>query len=312
MPIKGLSDQRDFPRGGKIKIGERIASSTGGERPNKLDHFRFCPIDPGLYEPWNTLYGAEPKVIPVLLPSDNPEDVFPQFLRRWGGNNKCQCYGDGVRALAREGEGWQDIPCDQTCQYLQKEKCKPEGTLRVLLPELPTLGIFELKAATHSIRRINSCLSLILGVCGHLQNERLLLSLLPVKCQKGTIYMFQLDAQRSYLEMMQGRSSLALEEEPERTEIGEEAIDTATGEIFGPEPEEDSEEEEEAPPANGKKSHFVRFATRCAELKAEKGEDDYYRVLNEFLMKHHNDVNRDDTETMSRIINRLTDIDLPF
>ena len=280
--IHGLSERRDFPRAGKIKIGERILSKNDREIPSKLDYFKFVPIDESLQEDWLNLYGPEPKSIPVVLPSDDPGEAFPQELRRWGGNNKIQCHGDNRTAQERTEGGWQQIPCNENCPHRQAtvndkgyEKaasCKPEGTLRVILPELPTLGTFELKAAMLSIIRINSSLALIRGSCSRLMGIPLTLSLVPVTGPKGAIYVYHLDAAISYQQLMESPKTTALPE---------------------------------SKATNGKEPPCDRFLRRCAEIKAGLGEEGYYLALENLGLQHASEVDKGDTGTMSNVINLL-------
>ncbi|MBM3280932.1 MAG: hypothetical protein FJY95_23070 [Candidatus Handelsmanbacteria bacterium] len=75
-----------------------------------------------------------------------------------------------------------------------------------------------------------------------------------------------------------------------------ETVDTTTGEIVGPGPREQ--------PPRQEKPYF-RYLKRCAALKAEMGDDPYYRVLTDMGVSHSNEVSEDDTETMTAIVKAL-------
>lgn len=229
MPIKEISDRRRPPRGGKIRIGEKIQGTRQDgstyERPEKLDHFKFDPEDIALLPVFEQKYGQEPKSIPVMFYSDDREEVFPHYLKTWR-SGKLFCWGDGNIAHRADFEKGTttDIPCLPDCPFRilpredqaqlspQEKKvrtCGPEGMLRFILYEMPTLGVFEIRAATTSIVRINTCLDMIQGVAGRLMHIPLVLSVVPVHQTVGnkaqTNYCLQIDIRRSLLELMETR-----------------------------------------------------------------------------------------------------------
>ncbi len=96
----------------------------------------------------------------------------------------------------------------------------------------------------------------------------------------------------------------AVDEEgrPERLEAvatHAEVIDTATGEITSQEPPRAAQN------GTGKaEAPYYRFLKRCAALKAEMGEETYYRVLREFDLTSSKDVG-DDLGLMKAVVEAL-------
>jgi len=221
--IHGLSEQRQLVRGGKLKIGQRKTITSKGrevEIPEKLDYWLLKPTDDALLEDFRFLYGEQPKSLPVVLPSDRREDVFPQALCCWR-SGKLWCTGDNQVAIRRDFEAgtFHEVPCNDQCPYRHQKDapeaerkqrtCKPEGTLRLLLPELPTMHVFEFKASKLSIVRINTCLDVIERACGRIGFVPLTLCLVPLQVVVGksavTVYVAHLDVRTSLLELVAGR-----------------------------------------------------------------------------------------------------------
>jgi hypothetical protein len=244
--IYGLSNQRQLTRAGKIRIGERTQSKKGFEIPKKLDYLKFDPVDPSLHEDWHSLYGDKPTSIPVMLPSDNPEEVFPHEYRRWTSSNKLFCSGDNqiARRPNLQTNTVDEVACNESCPFRaldsipadkeekKRRACKPEGTLRVVLYELPTMGVFELKAATMSIVRINTALDQIQRTFGRLAGVPLVLSMVPIKLTTGIVYVFQFVVRMSIQEALRQRSEQpALLSTPTEEDLADESLDEeeATG-----------------------------------------------------------------------------------
>ena len=264
--IHGLSDERRPIQGGHIRIGRKTRSRSGKEIPEKLDHFKFDPFDEDLTEQFHDLYGPQPKALPIMLPSHNREAVFPQAYKYWR-SGKLWCEGNNKRARRRNFDTGQDleIDCGEDCPYRivknppageteeqkKERRCKPGGTLRVLLPELSTAHVFDIRAAKMSIIRINSSLELIEQVCGTIGMRMLTLQLVPATMNvagKATVnYLLQLDVQQSLVELAAGRDAQTpllgamppveeVEEDEDPSELSE-LVDTLYG--VDPEPPEE-------------------------------------------------------------------------
>ena len=235
MPIQGLSEKRRPIRGGFLRTGERrVSERTGKEYPAKLDHFLFDPIDEQLLPLFTQRYGEKPKSLPILLPSNELEDVFPHYYQYWQGG-KLLCEGDNITAKRRNLQAGtsEQIPCNEDCPFRQQKDCKPTGTLRVLLYQLPTFHLFEVRTSSiNSILQINTCLDMIQSTFGRLAGVELVLSLVErsvvVEGKKQTIYTLQLDARTSIHEIMQAQAAPAPNEvDPSPPALTEAAAETA-------------------------------------------------------------------------------------
>ena len=216
--IKGLSQERRPIRGGYLRTGEkRISERTGKEYPAKLDYFKFDPVDESLGPLFEARYGAEPKSLPVMLPTHDPQEIFPHFYQYWQGG-KLICEGDNETAQRRNLQAGtsEEIPCNDDCPFRQKGDCKPTGVLKVLLYELPTFHVFEVRTSgINSIINLNTGLEMILGAFGKLAGVPLVLSLVErtatVEGKAQTIYTLQLDVRKSILEMLEESGAPMLE-----------------------------------------------------------------------------------------------------
>jgi hypothetical protein len=60
--IKGLSEQRQMPRLGKIRTGVKVANKSGnGEHPESVDYFV-------LRDELKEVFGDKPKSLPIMFP----------------------------------------------------------------------------------------------------------------------------------------------------------------------------------------------------------------------------------------------------
>lgn len=165
MAIKGITDRvRNRPVVvGKVRIGEKTKSKSGKTIPTKLDYFKFVPDDPALLDECRAIYGTQPTTLEIRLPSNDIETAFPT-ANRWWKTNVLQCYGDGEVGHRLQADnvtrGEVQCPCDKLRNTKQghtspsQYPCKPEGTLNFILPDLPTLGIWQLGTSIMGIHEI--------------------------------------------------------------------------------------------------------------------------------------------------------------
>lgn len=183
MPIKGLSDQRRFSRGGKVRLGEKkVSPKSGKEYPAKLDYFLFDPDDTKLIPIWNKLFGEHPRRIKIAFPTEDPALVFPQWYKCYGGNGLL-CKGDGENAVRRSEDGALvdvDCPGPLNCDYAHARSksgpaCKQVASLQFFIPDLPVMQVFQIDTSSYnSIVNMNSQLDVLRRVCGRI-------SFLPVE-----------------------------------------------------------------------------------------------------------------------------------
>lgn len=157
MPIVTLQQQQ--AQVGRIRIGQQVPTGKNGKtRPEKLDRFRFTTPSRGLAEAVATIYGgtaqawqpdghaAEFEVISnaTTLPVLVPPNPVTQWYEMWSGAG-CQRRCDG------ETETISGDPCKCPLDHLERgdlaargQACKATTRLKVMLPELPGIGVWRL------------------------------------------------------------------------------------------------------------------------------------------------------------------------
>jgi hypothetical protein len=186
--IKGLTPR--LAECGKIKIGKKgkmITSQKGTQfrPPQKLDHFEITTMEKSedddfiVDEVIMKKLGPNCKEISVILPYDDPSLNFPTSYA-WYESAACKCRGDGELA---ETANHEIIKCDpDTCSHAKEGKCKPNGTLSVILTDAPTVGgVYKFRTVGwNSINNLFSSMELIRGLTnGFLAGLPLLLTLTP-------------------------------------------------------------------------------------------------------------------------------------
>lgn len=150
MPI--LTLQQRLRELGRIRIGQKVATSNGRTRPGKLDRFRLTSPSKELIErvakqyggtvnPWTPDGGAgqyevitDAKRMPIHVP---PQPVS-QYFELWSGGG-CQRRCDGVTELLK------DRPCICGPDPEQRQ-CKPTTRLNVVLSEIEGVGVWRLES----------------------------------------------------------------------------------------------------------------------------------------------------------------------
>jgi hypothetical protein len=150
MPILDL--QQRIRELGRIRIGQKVATSNGKTRPSKLNRFRLTSPSRELLDrvatqyggtvaPWTPDGGAgqyevitEATRMPILV----PHQPVSQYYELWSGGG-CQRRCDGVTELLK------DRPC--ICGPDPEERqCKPTTRLNVVLSEVPGVGVWRLES----------------------------------------------------------------------------------------------------------------------------------------------------------------------
>ena len=177
MPIEGLTDQRRIPRLGIIRLGETVVNDAGKEYPKALDYFNFTDApDVAAVFP-----GQCRSIYPVMIPNDDEQVFFPtrRVAYRTSGLF-CACE-DSVTAhrafvppeggkpgdaqgllyiqankLEVEKGDFFEMPCPgDDCPYWKKDQCKNNGRLKIILPTVPGIGVYEIVTSSkNSIRNI--------------------------------------------------------------------------------------------------------------------------------------------------------------
>jgi hypothetical protein len=170
MPIKNLTDKPRFPRAGKIHLG--IKSDSGGY-PEPVDHFHVKEDQSTTKESniaFHKMYGDEPKIIDILLPYDNLDEIFPQWWKRYvkrGHGGVLMCRGDGVDATElNEASGLWDEKhgACATCEMVKAGKCKKVGNFKFMLPFVDGGGIWQIDTGSvNSIRNLNGMIMMAIA-----------------------------------------------------------------------------------------------------------------------------------------------------
>lgn len=204
MPIKNLKPV--LAEAGKIKIGglgPKVTSRTSGKEfrpPVKYDEFVITTThrDPnGDLIPDENLMRvlkkgkAEAKLrqIPILLHSDDIEEVFPSCYASYKGQ-QLFCRGDGEKAtrwdITRDGKRTgktNEIKCP--CELLESKACKPHATLNCMIraDQRAVAGAVHKWRTTswNSIRRTLASLHQIKGLFGTLRNIPLRLKMIKIR-----------------------------------------------------------------------------------------------------------------------------------
>lgn len=151
MSLRIIDLQRRLREIGRIRIGEKVPTRDGGQRPAKIDVFRFTSRDEqviraaaqqwgGTPEPWPDGPGgnqwqvrSKARQIDVIIP---PGDMsFSQAYEQWtAGGCQVRCNGQ-----------WDHIG-DQACHCDPEDRaCNIHTRLSVIVPDLPGLGVWRLE-----------------------------------------------------------------------------------------------------------------------------------------------------------------------
>lgn len=186
--IKGLSERRRLPRLGKIRLGIK-QTSTKGDSPKEVDYFVVPPEVAHVY-------GPQPKTLNILLPSEDPLQIFPQAYKWYGQGSGLKCKGNGETALRRWADvepatqrqlgGTHDqndlieIPCP--CPLLKDGPCGIRAHLMVLLPDVSLSGVFQIDTTSWwNVVELNSSIDLHRGILGRIAFVPLTLRREPVE-----------------------------------------------------------------------------------------------------------------------------------
>jgi hypothetical protein len=161
MMIKNLSLQLN--EAGKIKIGKKggaVTSSTGTtfRAPKKLDHFQLTTTEKNSDGDYIVDVDLQNKIkasgaglvnkdgclvgLPIRLLYDDTELNFPtQYVSYVSGQLSCSGDGETSRKRIDDYKVEHPCPCPRVDQgYEGKDKCKPTGTLTVVIDEAGLFG----------------------------------------------------------------------------------------------------------------------------------------------------------------------------
>jgi hypothetical protein len=161
--ILGLTDNPQPPVVAKAKIGQKASKVVNGktiEYPQRLDFIRFVEPQTGRELPeYAAVFGAKPTGFNALLAGDTLEQCVDVAWKRFSAKG-LKCRGDGVTGFDREtGESrpcagsYSADPDAYQCPFAKPgerngkatpPECKPVLSLRLVVPQIPGLGIVQI------------------------------------------------------------------------------------------------------------------------------------------------------------------------
>jgi hypothetical protein len=195
MPIKDLSDRGRVPRLGKIHLGVKVQGEKS-EYPKATDYF-VCP------EEVRAVYGEKPKQLKVAFHSDNIEEIFSQYYKRYGSGTGLVCKGDGETAmtLVPSKKQMQEIQClGRECDFYKADKCTQVGNLIFMIRGVERFGVYQLDTGSYNtILNVNGGLEFVKQITnGRLKMVPLILEVIPQEVnpegKKKTVYVLRIEA----------------------------------------------------------------------------------------------------------------------
>lgn len=157
MPILEL--QQRLRELGRIRIGAKVATKNGKQRPSKLEAFRFtspsldlvtavADLYGGAPQPWSGGEGEQFEVFSEATAIDialAPMQVLDQWNELWSGGG-CQRRCDGrTEILKMQPCRCPADPVERQELAANGEACKPTTRLWVILPQVPGIGVWRLE-----------------------------------------------------------------------------------------------------------------------------------------------------------------------
>lgn len=217
MPIEGLSERKQLPRLGKIRLGIKKLSAKKVEYPSATDYF-VCPPE------IQAIYGDKPQSLDILIPVEDEEIWCSQWYRQYSRTRGLVCKGDGktCRRMVDVDSGaiagretkevvWREgVVCDgRECLDYKARACQEVMNLQIILPKVPGLGIYQIDTGSiHSIMNINNSATMIRAMVGRVAWVPLVLKLEPTTVnnpddgKKKTVFCMQLRYEKSVVDLL--------------------------------------------------------------------------------------------------------------
>ena len=215
MPIEFLNDRNRLNRVGRIRLGHKVPTAKGGERP-VADPFFNVPDE------LKEFYGDKPTTLHIRFISNDLETTFPFYLR-WYTKSCLRCLGDGQRVIYQvndagvktvsdycmldaggkivmnpapgacgvNGEGPKRVACEgEICPHYDGGDCKPTGYLRFVVEEHLRQGYYDVVCHQRAVVGIKTQLELALRMFGRIVDIPFLLhrgdaEQIPVRTPQG-------------------------------------------------------------------------------------------------------------------------------
>jgi hypothetical protein len=184
MAIKEFENQTKYQRAGKIHLG--IKGEKG--RPQSTDYF-VCPDEV------KAVYGEKPKMLEIMVFSDNKEDFMPYYYKKYG-KNQLMCRGNGKDCRIFKGfdettklEKWIDGPCDrETCSAAQGDKpqCNMVLNLKFIIPKVNKTAFYQLDTrSVNTLKNIQGAVDMLKQVTGQIAWIPMILTVVEEKSSMG-------------------------------------------------------------------------------------------------------------------------------
>jgi len=175
MAIQTITERKQPPVIGTIRLGIKKQSNSGSEYPSNVDYFVLHDA-PQVIE----VYGKEPKELDIVFPSDDLEQSAPAALKWYGAGvkgkdgktigGKPKCIGNGpdsagnpgiAKFYAKADPATGVVPhrpclgekCPDWNDSKGNRQCKPAMTAYVMLPKVSPFGVFAIHTTSwNSIR----------------------------------------------------------------------------------------------------------------------------------------------------------------
>jgi hypothetical protein len=140
---------------GSIKVGEKVATPTGGERPTSLDYFRFDTEHVDWHRAFVDKFGEKPTELPIFFYEDGLESLSHHFELR-DNQGKMIAIGNGTKYKIATDKGWEEVEGAAIAEKVKplvgryttdrykpvwREMCR----IRFMIKEIPLIGYFEFK-----------------------------------------------------------------------------------------------------------------------------------------------------------------------
>jgi len=175
--IKGVSNIRRLPRLGKIRLGERTEEGQIIE-----NHHFVVPQEVA------AIYGDKPIFLDIILPSEDDEVIFSQFMKLYTRTGGIMCRGNGETATFYNPTSKQMEEKECPCEKAESGNCRRKANLLVMLPKVNMGGVYQIDTpGINSIININSAISkedgFIRSLCGRISFIPLTLARVEKECQ---------------------------------------------------------------------------------------------------------------------------------
>ena len=238
MPIKDLSNRQRVPRLDKIRLGIKVKGSKS-EYPKAVDYF-VCPPEV------KAIYGDQPKELKIAFHSNDIEEIFPQYYKRYGSGTGLVCKGDGETAMCLfEGHKvMEEITCPgRECEFYKANKCSQVANLIFMVRGVARFGVYQLDTGSYnSILNINGGLEFVKGITkGQIKMVPLILAVIPQEVnpdgKKKTIHVLRIEADIKEIllaKKMDSPGEILIIEDPRNPDIEEDIHPTTIVETIKP------------------------------------------------------------------------------